>query len=452
MRTDFARRRGLSFFSNKSFAAQRLLTIPIPDAKSDLAGKRSPGAAPVGRRNAGVHWQTPFQEQLLTDFSPFGAKPFHNEWKFLCACASPSPLSAGQISSLTANLDWNLALELATEHSVLGVVAARLKEAGYVGMPAIAWKKLQDSMRTQHLFTLSMTAELFRILEEFGRAGIEALLVKGPLVSLLAYDDPGVRSYVDLDLLVRDEAILPASRILTALGFEADVPEAVILTGKIPGEYLFRRSGAQQIVELHTEKTFRYYPRPMRIEDLYARQRRVPLDGRDVPALCLEDELVLNCIHGAKHFWERLMWPADIAAIVARHPEIAWERARQSAGDVGAERMLHVGLLLGESLLGVPVPAAMAAATSADGAARELVRQVEGWLPTAGYAPPSLLRRAMFRLKMGGGGFGGTAYLMRLSVSPTEEDWTEGGEEHGSRVWEAIKRPFRLLRKYGQDG
>jgi len=29
----------------------------------------------------------------------------------------------------------------------------------------------------------------------------------------------------------------------------------------------------------------------------------------------------------------------------------------------------------------------------------------------------------------------GTAYLVRLSVSPTEEDWNEGGEERGSRVW-----------------
>jgi hypothetical protein len=370
----------------------------------------------------------------------------------LCACASPAPLSAGRISALAASLDWNLALEVAEEHSVLGVVATRLKETGYAEMPTGAREKLQARMRTQHLFTLSMTAELFRILDAFAPAGIEALLVKGPIVSFLAYGDPAVRSYVDLDLLVRDRAILPACRTIAALEFDADVPEAAILAGKIPGEYLFRRSGAQQIVELHTENTFRYYPRAMRIEDLYARQRRVPLEGREVPALCLEDELVLNCIHGAKHFWERLMWPADIAAIVARHPEIAWERVRQAARDVGAERMVYVGLLLAESLLGVPVPAAMASSAKADGVASDLVRQVEGWLPTAGYAPPSLLQRAMFRLKMGGGGLRGMGYLVRLSLSPTEEDWAEGREDRGSRVWEAIKRPFRLMRKYGQDG
>jgi len=388
----------------------------------------------------------------LTARTPFGAKPLDREWKFLCACASPVPSSGERITTLAANLDWNLALELAEEHSLLGVVARRLNELGELGMPPAAREKFHGVMRTQQLFSLSMMAELFRILDAYGKAGIETILVKGPVVSHLAYGDPAVRSYVDLDLLVRDTAILPACRILTAFGFEGDVPDEAILAGKIPGEYLFKRAGAHQIVELHTEKSFRYYPRPMRIEDLFARQRRVPLEGREVPALSLEDELVLNCIHGAKHFWERLMWPADIAAIVAGHPGIAWERVRQAASGVGAVRMVRVGLLLAESLLGVPVPAEMAAETNADGVARDLVRQVEGWLPTAGYLPPPLHRRAMFRLKMGGGGLSGAAYLMRLSLSPTEEDWAEGREESGSWLWEAIKRPFRLIRKYGQDG
>src|SRR5260370_27688151 len=98
----------------------------------------------------------------------------------------------------------------------------------------------------------------------------------------------------------------------------------------------------------------------MGMEEWVARKGRMALEGRDVPALCLEDELVLNCIHGAKHFWERLMWPADIAAIVERHPEIAWERVRQAARGVGAGRMVHVGLLLSGSLRGGAGPAELA--------------------------------------------------------------------------------------------
>jgi hypothetical protein len=385
----------------------------------------------------------------LTDFSLSGVKAFEKEWKFLCACASPAPLPAERAVVLSASLNWDLLLESAETHRVLGVVATRLKEANFPGVPPGAQEKLRSRMRAQHLFTLSMTAELFRILEEFARAGIEALLVKGPLVSLLAYGDPAVRSYVDLDLVVRHEAILPAWRVISRAGFEADVPEQAVRAGKIPGEYLFTRPNAPQMVELHTEKTFRYYPRPMRIGDLFARQRQIFLDGREVPALSLEDEFVLNCVHGAKHFWERLMWPADIAAMTVRHPEISWERVAQAAKDVGAGRMVRVALLLGEHLLDSAIPEEMAASAHEDRTAMELVQQIESWLPSGGYAPPALPRRAMFRLKMGGGGLAGTAYLLRLSFSPTEEDWSE--QERGRSVWDAVKRPFRLMRKYGQD-
>jgi len=38
----------------------------------------------------------------------------------------------------------------------------------------------------------------------------------------------------------------------------------------------------------------------------------------------MEDELVLICIHGAKHFWERLMWIADVAALISRQTAINW--------------------------------------------------------------------------------------------------------------------------------
>jgi Uncharacterised nucleotidyltransferase len=387
-------------------------------------------------------------ENTLPANSPFASASIEKEWKFLCFCACPASDAAAlkQISFL--ELDWDLVLEIAEEHGMLGVLAMRLQEINFARVPTASRDKLQSRLRSQYLFTLSMTAELFRILDDFSKCGIETLLVKGPLISLLAYGDPAVRSYVDLDLLVRHKYVLTATQHMIDLGFESDVPLNAIEAGKIPGEYLFKRPGTAQIIELHTERTFRYYPRSMRLEDLFARQRRVPLDGHEIPALGLEDEFVLNSIHGAKHFWERLMWVADIAAIVARHPEINWEKAQQAAADVGAGRMLHVALQLAETLLGVRLPAGMATEVKRDATVRKLCGQVARWLPYAGYAPPELKERALFRMRMGGGGLAGAGYLLRLSLSPTEEDWVEGDEEGRSGLMDAIQRPFRLLKKY----
>jgi hypothetical protein len=374
------------------------------------------------------------------------------EWLFLCACASPACSKQRITEFVEAGLRWDGLLELAEEHSVLGLMAARLRETDYASVPGPAREALQGRIRAQHLFTLSMTADLFHILKEFSEAGIPALLVKGPMISLLAYEDAAIRNYVDLDILVRHSDIIAATERMEKLGFESDVPLSTLQADKIPGEYLFKWPGTRRIIELHTERTFRYYPLPMRVEDLFARQRRVALDGREVLALSLEDEFVLNCIHGAKHFWERLMWIADIAAVVARHPEMDWPKAQRAARDVGAERMLHLGLQLAENLLQVPVPAAMRAAVSGDNEVRRLAEQVIRWLPQVGLADPPLRERVSFRMGMRGGGVRGALYLLRLSLSPTEEDWVEGAEEKRSWIWDALRRPFRLLKKYGGGG
>jgi Uncharacterised nucleotidyltransferase len=324
-----------------------------------------------------------------------------------------------------------------------------LRESKFEGVPGVAQEKLLSRIRAQQFFSLGMTAELFRILQAFSAARIEAALVKGPITSLLAYDDPAARTYMDLDLLIRQRDSHNAWRCMLALGFRADIPESAMRADKIPGEYLFQKSPNNCAVELHTEHTFRYYPKPMRIEELFARKRTMLLDGREIPALSLEDELVLDCIHGAKHFWERLMWVSDIAAIVAKHPEIRWHKARQAAAEVGATRILHVGVQVGAMLFAMDLQAALAQEIQSDSASNSLCRQILGWLPHAGTAPPPLPQRAMFRLRMAGGGVAGAAYLMRLSLSPTQEDWESGAAERRSWLWDAVRRPFRLLRKYG---
>lgn len=389
------------------------------------------------------------REHVLPERPSFATESVEKEWALLCAVVSPVANQERIRELLAGGLNWDVLLELAGEHSVQGMLANRLEETGFAEVPEVAREKLHSRMRAQHLFTLSMTAELFRILQDFSEARIETILVKGPVISMLAYGDPAVRSYVDLDLLVRHRDIQGATQRMVAMGFEPDVPVSAIRAGKIPGEYLFRRPGTQRTVELHTERTFRYYPRAMRMEELFARKRQVLLDGRVVTALSLEDELVLNCVHGAKHFWERLMWVSDVAAMVARHPEIDWKRAREAAVDVGAARMLRVGILLGKSLLGANPPGSFAEELRRDPTTESLCRQITGWLPYAGYAPPSLRGRAMFRMRVAGGGVRGLAYLMRLSLSPTEEDWAEGSQERGWWLWDAVRRPFRLLRKYG---
>lgn len=318
-------------------------------------------------------------------------------------------------------------------------------------IPAEVADQLRAWQRQQALFTLNLTAEALRIFQSFATDGIEALVIKGPVLSFRCYGDAGLRQYGDLDLIVRQHDILRATEVMIGLDYAPRILLTAIQANKIPGEYVFRQARSRLLVEFHTELTFRYHPRPLPLEALYRRQVRVPLDGNTVPALSPEDELVLICIHGAKHFWERLIYIADVAAFLAKQP-LDWDRLHSAAREVAAERMLSAALALAAVVLEAPLPAEIASRVRSDRVVAKLTRQIIGWLPAAGSAPPGIAQRALFRIRMRGGILSGIPYLLRLSVSPTEEDWAADGASRRHWLLDALGRPFRLARKYGRDG
>ena len=344
--------------------------------------------------------------------------------------------------------DYDSLFLLADEHGVIPHLAAALGSVPGVQLPPSFLDSLRERQRAHLLFTLGMTAELFRILDLLRTAGIDAAVVKGPVLSLRAYGNPAARRYVDLDLLLRHSDVRRATEILVAAGYQSRVPAGVLATGKIPGEYLFRRPPTSVVFELHTERTFRYYPRPIPIEKYFQRKTAITLDGHPVPVLSLEDEFVLLAIHGTKHFWERLMWISDIAAMVHNHPELDWPRISQAAREVGAERMIRVALVLAQHYLRVPVPPQMQDEVRSDSRCAKLLSAIESWLPYGGFAAPPLAKRALFRLRMPGRFSVGVAYLTRLSFSPTEDDWSADPQAQRSRLVEMLGRPFRLAKKY----
>ena len=377
-------------------------------------------------------------------------RAFEREWTALCESVSPRPNTA-QLLKAFSSIDWSRLVLLAEEHGVLGQLAACLNHSNPVALPAEIKQILFERQRTQNFLTLRLTAELFSLLELFGAQEIPTLVIKGPVLATRAYEDPSIRSYGDLDMLVRQRDIRRATELMIASGYQAAVSPSAIDAGKVPGQYLFSKQDSSLLVELHNDRTLRYFPRPLPIEDFFARQIRVRVDAQEVPAPCVEDEFVLICVHGAKHLWERLSWIADVAGLVSQQTNIDWERAASSARAVEAEPLLHAGLWLAMDVLHAELPQAIASHVRDDVVATKLAARVLRWLPAAGYAPPGVFERAAFRLRMRGGFLAAPSYLLRLSFSPTEEDWQSGGRVSNSSALDMLRRPFRLARKYSRS-
>jgi Uncharacterised nucleotidyltransferase len=371
------------------------------------------------------------------------------EWRVLLDCANPNVTLLALRPEQTSSLDWSRLLALAGDQGLLPLLTQKLSHSGAGVIPSDAQQTLKSFFREQTIFDLRMLAELYRILDRFTAQGISVMVTKGPVLAQRCYGFSFARQYTDLDFVLRDADILRATEMLISLGYDSKVPPSAIRAGRPAGEYAFTQLATKLLVELHTEKTFRYYPQPLSIEKLLRRKTNVPLGEQGVPALSVEDELLLISIHGAKHFWERLLWIADVAALITHEP-IDWDRAAAIARAVDAQRMLRLGMLLAKNVTGATLPASVQIDAESDAGAVRLARQIADRLLHADEQPMSLLSRALFRIKMRGGGFPGFSYLLRLSLSPTEEDWLaeSGNEKQG--VINAIERPFRLARKYGR--
>lgn len=359
------------------------------------------------------------------------------------------PRNPAKISAMVGAIrDVESLISLAEAHGVVGHLAA-----AFAGVPGLQntcsfMESLRALQRAHVLHSLGMTAELFRTLDLLHKSSIECVAVKGPGLSQRAYGDPAARQYADLDLLVRQSDIPRAAELLVAAGCDSRISSEAMRAGKIPGEYRFFRPYSKVIIELHTERTLRYFPLPLPIEEYFRSKTSLSVDGMPIPVLSAEDEFILISVHGATHFWERLMWISDVAAMVHKQPELDWKSVQESSAEVGAERMVRVALLLAERFLHVPVPAQMKREVESDSGCARLVHEIETWLPYGGHAAPQLARRALFRFAMRGRLFAGAAYLMRLSFSTTEEDWSVDAAAPRSRAAEILSRPLRLAKKY----
>jgi hypothetical protein len=387
----------------------------------------------------------------LTGTLPEGAALLEAEWALLLECARPHPDPQRLGQRLSVQIDWPSWIAFAEDHGVLGLAAARIINHNENRLPPENRESLRAWRRSHTLFTMNLTAEMFRLFDSFAASGVEAVVIKGPVLSTRCYGDPGLRQYGDLDLIVRDRDISSVTELMIRLGYEPSVPLTAIQAKKIPGEYIFRQSTTKLLVEFHTERTFRYHPLPLPLEKIFKRQTRIRIDSNEIPALAREDELVLICIHGAKHFWEHLSYVADVAAFVSNQ-ELDWKCVQSAAEEVAGERMLHVGLRLAAEVLGARLPESVAELVRSNPAVGRLAVQIVRRLPAAGSATPGIFERGMFRMRMRGGVFSGPAYLFRLSFSPTEEDWLVGAESKRHWFLDALGRPFRLARKYGNGG
>ncbi|HEX6127377.1 MAG TPA: nucleotidyltransferase family protein, partial [Pyrinomonadaceae bacterium] len=131
---------------------------------------------------------------------------FRNEINLLLICSQR--ISSGELSERVApilekDLDWDFLFRVSYRNGIFPLVFGNLLKASPDAIPDEVRSSVSSTLKEHTENNMFLTGQTLRILRRFASAGIPLLPFKGPLLSIQAFGDPGLRTYGDLDLLVQ---------------------------------------------------------------------------------------------------------------------------------------------------------------------------------------------------------------------------------------------------------
>jgi hypothetical protein len=267
---------------------------------------------------------------------------------------------------LRGTLDWERFIHLAHQHRLVPLCARHLNRRGRDLVPRTALDAMHEYTEQNVRRSLLLTGELRTLLRLFDEAGIPAIAYKGPVLAQAVYGSVALRDMLDLDILVRKGDALRARQLLMDRGYRSSGPtdqcwDAYLLRSGCNFRLVHEPDGF--LVELHWTPEVCISER--QLEALWQRLEHVSLAGMQVPTFARQDLLLLLCLHGCRHMWERLEWLTAVAELL-RGVDVAWDDVLRLASSFGARRALMLGVAMSNHLLGAPVPAEILRQARAD--------------------------------------------------------------------------------------
>jgi Uncharacterised nucleotidyltransferase len=208
--------------------------------------------------------------------------------------------------------------------------------------------------------------------------GIQSMIIKGPVLSLLAFGDPTLRESQDIDLVIDPARLLDVDQLITQAGYRRITPkvELTLFQYKVYQrwrcQFCYYLDALDLFLEVHWRLTSNSLLMPPDVRMLCSTQQ-IPVGGASFNTLADEELFLYLCVHGSVHVWFRLKWLADVAALLQRLRPEDVDRIASRAQTLGLNRPFRVALILAHGLMASPVPSDVLAKARADRATRKLV-------------------------------------------------------------------------------
>ena len=213
----------------------------------------------------------------------------------IAAYGLPSSRAALPRAPLSA-LDWWKVRQGVREQRLAGLLGAAIADGAFPVTDDQAEAAIAD--RTEATCrVLFLERMLLRVVERFETAGVECRVLKGSAAAHLDYDEPALRLFRDVDLLVRPEQFEGAVAVLVEAGCQRRFPEPR------PGfDRRFSKGASFRTpdgFEIDLHRTFVMGPFGLTVDlaELWSTEAQFDLGGRTLAALATEERFLHACFH-----------------------------------------------------------------------------------------------------------------------------------------------------------
>lgn len=352
------------------------------------------------------------------------------------------------------DLDWAYLQRVGYRNRIIPQMHAGVRAAELDNLSVELTDYLRRTSRRIALGALLLSRELLMLLDAFDARGIPVVPYKGPALATQLYGDAAKRQGGDLDILVSAEHVPVAMTTVREAGFEQTWPDVNLtqmqLHAHIREKYnvTFVRPSDGLHVELHWGITPKYLDIPSDRSQLWNRLQTITLAGRQVPAFPPEELLLILCIHGANHCWNRLSWVCDLDALLTTSPTLDWEYTLGLARAWRSTRILHLGLRLTTEFLGTRLPPIIRCIIDTDRTAGALAQQSAARMLSTTHQPFRPFEEPLYHIRMRDRRSERIKYCLYMSA-PSTRDWSTIPLPQPISFLYFGLRPFRLLLKHG---
>jgi hypothetical protein len=351
---------------------------------------------------------------------------------------------------LNDDLDWDYLLSTARNHSLIPFLHLHSSAIAPEAVPKQVLDQLRIEVDENTRRSLFLTGELVKLLTLFEEHGINAIPFKGPALALTTHGDVGLRQFIDLDLLIHKQDIRRVKQLLFDRGFASSLKlteetEAALL--RFDSAYTFDNQKGV-VLDVHWNFVPRYFSIELDTQQLWNRREPLIIGRKALMTLAVEDQLLILCLHGFSHFWERLGWISDVANLIEGR-NVDWDLTLRNASAQGCRRILYLGLLLASEVLGARIPDQVCQALPADRQVQDIAAQIQQQLFAERNSSQTFMSETRLHLKMRERRRDQISSGLRLIVTPRSYDWMYRPVPDSLFFLYYLVRPMRLIGKYG---